>query len=855
MRAGIATSVLAVVLGLLALAASPALGATLPSGFQDEPVLTGLEEPTNVRFSSDGRIFVTEKAGKVLVFDGLNDKSPQVFADLRTNVYDTGDRGILGFALDPDFPSQPYVYLLYTYDHILGDPAAPPKWGTPDTTGDPCPDLKGSDACVVSGRLVRLTADGNTAVESGGAPLEHVLVEDWCQQFSSHSIGDLQFGPEGALYASGGDGASFSATDIGQLGSPPNPCGDPSKEGGALRAQDVRTSGDPTGLDGTIIRIDPETGKGWPGNPLSGPDDNARRIIGFGLRNPFRFGIDPDTDELYVGNVGWNDWEEIERFSATPSDAFNGGWPCYEGPEVQLNYKNAGVALCKSLYEFGGASLPFFSYLHRERITPGDPCLDFRGSAVAGFAFYGDGPYPPQYDDTMFFTDSVRGCIYAMFPGEDGRPDPSTVTAFMHHSDPYSGIDLEIGPDGNLYYVSFFTEEGGSEFEPGAVHRIQYFPGNEPPVARLSADETWGEAPLTVDFDASESEDADGDDLEFEWDLDGDGDFNDAPTSETTPTETYAGDENRIVAVRVVDPDGAESIARVTIYPDNTPPEPIILSPDPGDAWSVGEEIEFEGSVSDEEDESLPLTSFDWVMRLFHCPQVACHAHPLHVFPSVEGGSFLAPDHDLPTHIELTLTAVDSRGLAAQQSIDIDPRTVDLTIASNPPGVSLTAGPKTEPAPFALSVISGAEVVLSAPESALLGGVPYPWLSWSDGGARIHSFTADHSGQYLADYLGSSGSGLALPPTGARKPVIRVRIHRHPPKKATSSKATFGFSATRKVPGFRCRLDRKPAKSCKSPKTYRNLANGPHSVKIFALDGQGKAIGKPASFSWRVVAD
>lgn len=847
MRPGLAASMAAAVLGLLALGASPALGATLPSGFQDEPVLTGLEEPTNVRFSSDGRIFVTEKAGKVLVFDSLSDKTPQVFADLRTNVYDTGDRGILGFALDPDFPSQPYVYLLYTYDHILGDPAPPPKWGEEDTTGDDCPDLKGSDACVVSGRLVRLTADDDHAVESSGAPLEQVLVEDWCQQFSSHSIGDLQFGPEGALYASGGDGASFSATDIGQLGTPPNPCGDPTKEGGALRAQDVRSSGDPTGLDGTIIRIDPETGKGWPGNPLSGPDDNARRIVGFGLRNPFRFGIDPDTDELYVGNVGWNDWEEIERFSATPSDAFNGGWPCYEGPEVQPNYKNAGVGLCKSLYEFGGASLPFFSYRHREGLTPGDPCLDFRGSAVAGFAFYGDGPYPPQYDDTMFFTDSVRGCIYAMFPGEDGRPDPSTVTAFMHHSDPYSGIDLEIGPDGNLYYVSFFTEEGGSEFEPGAVHRIQYFPGNQPPVARLSADKTWGDAPLAVDFDASESEDADGDDLEFEWDLDGDGDFDDAPTSETTPTETYAGDENRIVAVRVVDPDGAESIARVTIYPDDTPPAPAILSPSASDTWQVGEEIEFEGSATDAEDGNLPLTGLDWVMRLFHCPQAACHAHPLHVFPTVASGSFLAPDHDLPTHIELSLTAVDSRGLAAQQSIDIDPRTVDLLIASDIPGVPISAGLLTKPTPFSLQVIEGADVVLAGPPSAQQGGVTYPWLRWSDGLDRVHTIEADTSGTYEAIYLPPRAAGPTIFPAPRK---LKALLRSHPRKRTRKKSATFTFSATRSRATLLCSLDRAPLKRCSSPRRYKRLDAGRHVFRLVAMDGAERSA--PVVFSWKV---
>ena len=78
-----------------------------------------------------------------------------------------------------------------------------------------------------------------------------MLIEDWCQQFPSHSIGDLEFGADGALYASGGEGASFDYADYGQSGNPRNPCGDPpggsggtqtppTAEGGALRAQDLR---------------------------------------------------------------------------------------------------------------------------------------------------------------------------------------------------------------------------------------------------------------------------------------------------------------------------------------------------------------------------------------------------------------------------------------------------------------------------------------------------------------------------------------------------------------------------------------------------------------------------------------
>jgi hypothetical protein len=109
---------------------------------------------------------------------------------------------------------------------------------------------------VISGRLSRFTVSGSTI--SGP---ETVLIEDWCQQFPSHSIGDIGFGPDGALYVSGGDGASFNGVDYGQLGgtlgptTPKNPCGDPpndamtppTAEGGALRSQDLRTDGPPTG--------------------------------------------------------------------------------------------------------------------------------------------------------------------------------------------------------------------------------------------------------------------------------------------------------------------------------------------------------------------------------------------------------------------------------------------------------------------------------------------------------------------------------------------------------------------------------------------------------------------------------
>jgi Glucose / Sorbosone dehydrogenase len=149
-------------IGLLILTPASAPAVTLPAGFQDSVVFSNLEQPTALRFAADGRVFVAEKPGKILVFDSLTDETPEVFADIRTQVYDTGDRGILGLALDPKFDEgRPYVYVLYTYDHLLGDPAPAPKWGEPEHTGDDCPKPEDADvdACPVSGRLVRLTAD------------------------------------------------------------------------------------------------------------------------------------------------------------------------------------------------------------------------------------------------------------------------------------------------------------------------------------------------------------------------------------------------------------------------------------------------------------------------------------------------------------------------------------------------------------------------------------------------------------------------------------------------------------------------------------------------------------------------
>jgi glucose/arabinose dehydrogenase/PKD repeat protein len=844
---------------LLAAAAPAAAAATFPKGFQDSVVVAGLNEPTAVRFAADGRVFVAEKSGRVLVYDGLDDESPTLFADLRLQVFNGSDRGLLGLALDPRFPLDPYVYVLYSHDAPIGGEA--PVWGVPGDDGDGCPDPPGSDSdgCVISARLSRLTADGDHMSS------EQVLIEDWCQQFSSHSIGDLQFGPDGALYASGGDGASFISPDYGQFGYPQkNPCGDPpvglggtqappSAEGGALRSQDVLTPADPTGLDGSIVRVDPETGLGLPGNPMYGSADaNAGRIVAFGFRNPFRFAINAATNEVYTGNVGWDGFEEIDRFNATPSLAYNSGWPCFEGDQVHPIYVGVGLNVCEQLYGApGSVSSPFFDYAHGQPLAAGDECPKTGGAALSGLVFYDGESFPSSYDGALFFADSVRGCIWAMFPDPDGRPDPSTLTIFgIADGELYPGVDLEVGPGGDLYYVALFDDEG---FGPGAIHRVSYFSGNQPPIARLGVDRQWSVGDLESVYDATGSVDPDGGTLTYEWDLNGDGVFGE-PTAEGKRTWTFADSTNHTVTVRVVDAGGATSIDRVTVYPEDTPPQPQILFPGAGHLWRVGEEIAFEGAAGDSEDGALPGSDFDWSARLYHCPQ-ACHAHPLQAFPAVAAASFAAPDHDYPAYIELTLTVADSRGLAASRTVRLDPRVVELNVSSNPPGVPLGAGARSAPAPFAVQAIEGSTLVLSAPAAATVGGASFPWVRWSDGGDRVHSVVVDGPATYAATYAvpPPPARPLAEPPASSSPPRLRTILEAHPAKRSRRATAGFGFSSTGPGSGFRCKLDGLAAKPCRSPRTYMNLRPGWHTFRVAATDDLGNVDPSPAVFSWRVL--
>jgi len=729
-----------------------ATAATLPSGFQDTVVIGLRTNPTVLQFANDGRIFVGEKSGRIYVYNGFA-STPTLFADLSGKVHDYWDRGLLGLALAPNFPTDPSVYVLYAYDAPIG--GAAPTWN------DACPSPPGptTDGCLVSGRLSRLRLAPGTNTSDG---TETVLINDWCQQFPSHSVGTLLFGNDGYLYASGGDGASFTNVDWGQFGATnpggkANPCGDPpggvgaaltppTAEGGALRSQSVRRTDGLASLSGSIIRIDPQTGAGAPGNPFaSSPDVNKKRVIASGMRNPFRFTSRPGTDQLWVGDVGWNTWEEIDRVAATGDGvAENFGWPCYEGTPIQSGYQNPGLSQCSSLYSApGSVAPPVYAYNHGSAVVSGDGCSTSNGSSITGMAFYQAGSYPSAYNGALFFADHTRNCIWSMMPGTDGSPDPGKIQTFV--SAAANPVDLKIGPNGDLFYV---------DMDGGKIHRVTYTSANQAPTASFTATATSGPVPLTVNFSGTGSSDPNGDPLSYSWDLNGDGVYGDATSATASYTYTQTGVYT--VRLRVTDPQGATGTASRQITAGNTPPVAVIDTPASALTWKVGDTIAFSGHGTDPQDGTLAASRLSWRFLLHHCTaQTDCHVHSVQTPPAGASGTVVAPDHDYPSWLELELTATDSGGLTGVTSVRLDPQTVNLTFKSNPGGLRVVVGAGTaaQATPFTKTFIVNATVQLSAPSPQSVRGGTYLWQSWSDGGAQSHSVRAPSSATtYTAVY-------------------------------------------------------------------------------------------------------
>ncbi len=524
--------------------------------FRGSVAISGRNQPTQVRFAHDGRVFVAEKPGAIWMYQNLADSAPVQIADLGGVVHSYQDRGLLGLALDPRFPEQPYLYVLYSFNGgLFAD--SPPRWPAADCP-DPIADFAG---CVISGHLSRLTLSGNQLID------EQVLIEDWYQQYPSHSIGSVRFGADGFLYVSGGDGASFVHADWGQIGNPNWPDQrSPFNEGGALRAQGLEVESlytDQVWLNGSIARIDPRSGEGAPGNPLAdtpGASPNARRIIAHGLRNPFRFTFRPGTSEPWISDVGWRGWEEINVVPQIGAQAVlhNFGWPCFEGRGAMADYQT--LPLCTNLYANGNSggrtpvTMPFYTYPRTSN------------KAITGIAFQAGNHWPQAYRNAVFFADYIDNSIrFIADADQDGIPDPVTDgNATMLGQGNFFAVDLVEGPGQDLFWV---------DINQGRIGRISWdinpTQRNLAPSAAiaLGGGSVADGPPRTISFTAANSIDPESGTLSYAWDLDGDGDFNDA--SGISASQSYSvGDATPVVlriGVRASDAQGASDEARMIV--------------------------------------------------------------------------------------------------------------------------------------------------------------------------------------------------------------------------------------------------------------------------------------------------
>lgn len=362
----------------------------LPDGFVQEVVASGFERPTSFALLPGGRVLVAEKRGLVWSVEDSVISRPARF-DLRSRVADYGYRGLLAIEPDPTDPEG--LYVLYVQGHRA--------------TQSP-----------TSVRVSRLEPGGRERVVLGRAGrrscTELPRGADCIPCDRDHCGGDIEIAPDGSLFITTGEGWDGSA------GFSPLP----------LRAQDLDS------LGGKVLRVAPD-GRGLRGNPFWNGNlrSNRSRVWAYGLRNPFRLTLS-SSGIPYLGDVGWNDWEEIDAVAR----GANLGWPCFEGPDRPEEYAQHRV--CRALYARGAAAVR-------------KPLDAYRRGSVTGGVFYAATAFPARYLGGYFYGDWSRSVLRFT----DGRVELDFAT------NAGGPVQLEVGPDGSLYYLAL---------NAGELRRISY---------------------------------------------------------------------------------------------------------------------------------------------------------------------------------------------------------------------------------------------------------------------------------------------------------------------------------------------------------------------------------------------
>lgn len=440
-------------------------------------------------------------------------------------------------------------------------------------------------------------------------------------------------------------------------------------------------------------------------------------VWALGLRNPNTGALKPDGTGLYINDVGAGSWEEIDDVTAGK----NYGWPNVEGTGNNPAYVN-----------------PIYTYAHNGS-----------GAAIVGGTFYTATQFPSQYQGQYFFVDYVQGWMRTINPSTYQVSDFGTNFPLV--------TDLDVGPDGSLYYLSLST---------ASVWKVTYVgSGNRAPVANATATPSNGLAPLPVNFSGTGSSDPDGDALYYAWNF---GDGQSATGSNVSHTYSANGKYNAVLTVSDrPDGSGLSSTFTLTVSVGNRAPIPTITSHADGTLYVGGQQFTVSGFGYDADYASthsganLPAKTLTWSVNFQHNTHFHPFVEPVSGVPSI---TFTIPqdgETDPNQWYRVYLTATDSGGLSNTTYIDLRPTLTNLTLATTPVNgmtLSLDGSPVTSPNPF--TAVVGMHRTLAAAASQVINGVTYDFSSWSDGGAATHVITVPNATTtYTARYVGV-GNGL-----------------------------------------------------------------------------------------------
>ena len=365
-----------------------------PAAGQVLELLPGSDRPIFVTHAGDSRLFVVEREGELRIWDGQFLPTP--FLDLSDRIDDTQEGGFLSVAFHPDYAANGRFFVSYTTDTTPNDPQ----------TGF---------TSIVS--RFEVSADPNVA-----DPAETVLLQ-LPQPFTNHNGGQLQFGPDGMLYIGFGDGGADDPDCSAQS---------------------------PSSWLGKILRIDVDAGSEAPphysipgDNPYADPDDGVLdEVWAWGLRNPWRFSFDRTRGDLWIGDVGQGDFEEVDREAPNSLGGRNYGWKVMEGTFC----RNPDPEMCGA--EVPGCAdpayqVPHFEYDHDEgrSITGG---YVYRGSQAPGFV----GAY--------LFADFGFGRIWSLHHVGGGAWQQTLLPADGGEN---SWTSFGEGADGELYVTNTFGNQ------------------------------------------------------------------------------------------------------------------------------------------------------------------------------------------------------------------------------------------------------------------------------------------------------------------------------------------------------------------------------------------------------------